>query len=53
MVIQEDQAGELGLPQRHLKYDKMEGFKVPPKPEPYYHYPRIESSYLTCDTCAD
>src|SRR6266702_1091461 len=22
-------------------------------PEPYYHYPRIESSYRTCDSLAD
>jgi len=53
VAIQEDQAGELGLQRLRLKYYKKEGFEVPLEPEPYYRYPRVESSYLTCDTRAD
>ena len=37
----------------HLKYYERRALKLLMNPEPYYHYPRIESYYLTCDTSAD
>ncbi len=53
VMIQEDQAGELGLLQPHLKYYKERALKRILNPEPYYTDPSIESSYHTCDTRAD
>ncbi len=50
MVIQEDQAGELGLQRLYLKYYNVEGFEAPPESETYYPNPSIESLYRTCDT---
>ncbi len=53
VAIQEDQAGVLGLRQLHLKYYTRRALKRLMNPEPYYRYPRTESSYRTCDSLAD
>ena len=43
----------LGLLRLHLKYYTERALKRLMNPEPYYRYPRIESSYRTCDSLAD
>ncbi len=53
VAIQEDQAGVLGLQQLHLKYYSKRALKRLMNPEPYYRYPRVKSSYRTCDSLAD
>ncbi len=50
MVVQEDQAGELGPCDYILNTTAARALKRLMNPEPYYRYPRIESYYRTRDT---
>ena len=53
VVIQEDQAGELGLRQLHLKYYNERALKRLLNLKPSIAILGSSHTYRTCDTCAD